>query len=92
MGVISSLDNRAPTLIVDCEDCLVILRLFRDSHMMDEWMVSWLRVLDHFTTQTKITEPTCPHRRGTFAQHLLGFNQANGNNNNVSCCYWFGRP
>ncbi|KAF9506037.1 hypothetical protein BS47DRAFT_1399871 [Hydnum rufescens UP504] len=75
--------NRAPTLVVDHEHRLVILRSFRDSRMMDEWMVSWLRVLDCFAAQTKITEPACPHRRGTFAQRLLGFNQANGNNNNI---------
>ncbi|KAF9512964.1 hypothetical protein BS47DRAFT_1393708 [Hydnum rufescens UP504] len=57
-GIIpTSPSNRAPTLIVDCEHRLVILRSFRDSHMMDKWMVSWLRVLDHFAAQTKITEP-----------------------------------
>ncbi|KAF9508757.1 hypothetical protein BS47DRAFT_1365748 [Hydnum rufescens UP504] len=84
MGVIpTSPGNRVPTLIIDREHCLVILQSFRDSHMMDKWMVSWLRVLDHFAAQTKITEPACPHRRGTFAQHLLGFNQVNRNNNNI---------
>ncbi|KAF9505173.1 hypothetical protein BS47DRAFT_1368259 [Hydnum rufescens UP504] len=43
MGVIpTSPSNWAPTLVVDHEHCLVILKSFRDSHMMDEWMVSWL--------------------------------------------------
>ncbi|KAF9504567.1 hypothetical protein BS47DRAFT_1368693 [Hydnum rufescens UP504] len=84
MGVIlTSPGNWAPTLVIDCEHRLVILRSFRDSCMMDEWMVSWLQVLDRFAAQTKITKPACPHRRGTFAQCLLGFNQANRNNNNM---------
>jgi hypothetical protein len=52
--------------------------------MSDDWMVSWLRVVDRFATQTKTRDPKTPHRRGKFAQRLIGFNQANGNNNNVS--------
>lgn len=84
--LVSSPDCRAPTLIVDRNHRLFILRSFRDSRMTDDWMVSWLRVVDRFATDTKTAEPKTAHRRGAFAQRLIGFNQANGNNNNASSC------
>lgn len=75
---------RSPVLIYDRDKALVAVRSFRHREMDAAYMVDFMRQVDKLASSCKVPEPTKPHKRGRFAQMLIGWNHGMGEGQNVS--------
>lgn len=71
-------------VIYDREKVLVAMRSFRHRDMDAAYMVDLMREVDKLASSCKVPEPTKPHKRGSFAQMLIGWNHGMGEGDNVS--------
>ena len=76
--------SQAPTELRDANGVLFGLRPFRDHRLTCDFMVLLMRQIDALATVIRPKSPTEPHKRGSFAQILLGQTHGMGNGKNVS--------
>jgi len=77
-------DARAPTYMIDSKGFKFGFRSFRHSDVTPEFIEGLLRRIDDFAVACKMSTKEVRHKRGDFAQVLLGKTHGTGEGDNVS--------